>query len=139
MRFYLDEHLPLGEVSRRLRRKGHSCTHAIQLGFRGRDDHFHYQFARAEKRVLLTQDMDFANPRRYPYRKHPGVIILDISRDADPITLFDILDNVLRLFHTAASLYESKVIAHFTHCTRLTEQGQEEILYLSQATQHRQV
>ena len=57
MRFYLDEHLPLGEVSRRLRRKGHSCTHAIQLGFRGRDDHFHYQFARAEKRVLLTQDM----------------------------------------------------------------------------------
>lgn len=129
MRFYLDEHMPLDEVSRRLQRKGHGCKHAIQLGFRGRDDHFHYQFARAEKRILLTQDIDFADPRKYPYRKHPGVIILDISRDADPMTLFEILDNVLRLFHTAASVYESKAIAHATRCTRLTEQGQEEILY----------
>jgi hypothetical protein len=57
------------------------------------------------------------------------VIILDIARDADPMTLYDVLDNVLRLFHTAASLYESKVIAHATYCTRLTEQGEEHIPY----------
>ena len=130
MRFYLDEHMPLAEVPRRLRRKGHSCKHAVKLGFGSRDDSFHYQFARAEKRILITQDADFADPRKYPYRKHPGVIIIDISRDADPMTLFGVLNNVLRLFRTAASLYESKVIAHATHCTRLTERGQEEIPYL---------
>jgi len=129
VRFYLDEHLPLEAISRRLRNKGHSCKHAAELGFLGRDDFFHYQFARAEKRILITQDADFADPRKYPYRKHPGVIILDISRDADPMSLLDILDRVLRLFRTASSLYESKVIAHATHCTRLTEQGREEIPY----------
>jgi len=84
MRFYLDEHMPLQEISHRLRRKGHSYKHAVRLGFRGRDDAFNYQFARSEKRILVTQDMDFANPQKYPYRKHPGVIILDVSRDADP-------------------------------------------------------
>jgi predicted nuclease of predicted toxin-antitoxin system len=130
MRFYLDEHMPLEEITHRLRRKGHSHKHAVTFGFGGRDDSFHYQFARSDKRILITQDADFADPRRYPYRGHPGVIILDISRDADPLTLFEILEKVLRLFSTAASLYESKVIAHATHCARLTEQGQEEIPYL---------
>jgi len=130
MRFYLDEHMPLKEFSHRLRRKGHSSKHAVRLGFMDRDDAFHYQFARAEKRILITQDMDFADPQKYPYQKHPGVIILDVSRDADPMTLFEILDNVLRLFRTAASLYEAKAIAHATHCTKLTVHGVEEIPYL---------
>jgi predicted nuclease of predicted toxin-antitoxin system len=62
MRFYLDEHMPLKEFSHRLRRKGHSSKHVVRLGFRDRDDAFHYQFARAEKRILITQDMDFADP-----------------------------------------------------------------------------
>jgi len=129
MRFYLDEHMPREALAPRLQRKGHSYKHAVSLGFSSRDDSFHYQFARAEKRVLITQDADFADQRKFPCRKHPGVIILDVSRDADPMTLFDILENVLRLFRTAASLYESKIIAHATRCTRLTEQGQEEIPY----------
>jgi predicted nuclease of predicted toxin-antitoxin system len=129
MRFYLDEHMPREAMASRLQRKGHSYKHAVSLGFSGRDDSFHYQFARAEKHILITQDADFADHRRFSYRKHPGVIILDVSRDADPITLFDILASVLRLFRTAASLYESKIIAHATYCTRLTEQGQEDIPY----------
>jgi hypothetical protein len=57
------------------------------------------------------------------------VIILDVSRDADPMTLFEILDNVLRLFRTAASLYETKAIAHATCCTKLTAHGAEDIPY----------
>ena len=129
MRFYLDEHMPREAMAARLQRKGHSYKHAVSLGFSGRDDDFHYQFARAERRVLITQDADFADHRKFPYRKHPGVIILDVSRDADPMTLFDSMKNVLRLFRTAASLYESKIIAHAIYCTRLTEQGQEDIPY----------
>ena len=129
MRFYLDEHMPLIEVPERLRRKGHSSQHAVRLGYTNRDDIFHYQYARSQKRVLLTQDSDYADARKYPYRKHPGVIILDVSRDADPLTLFEILDKILRLFRTAASLYEKKIIAHATHCTVLTESGSQEIPY----------
>jgi len=129
MRFYLDEHMPREKTLRYLRRKGHSCQHAVDLGYASRDDWFHYQYARSAKRILITRDEDIADPRRYPYRKHPGVIVIAVGRSADAATVIDVLDNVLRLFCTTASLYESKVIAHATHCTRLTEQGQEEIPY----------
>ena len=50
-------------------------------------------------------------------------------RDADPLILFDLLDRVLRLFRTAASLYEKKVIAHASHCTVLTEHDRREVPY----------
>ncbi len=129
MRFYLDEHMPLEETPRYLRRRGHSCQHAVDLGHVPRDDAFHYQFARAKKRILITRDDDFADPRRYPYRKHPGVIILAVGRSADAAAVIEVLDRVLRLFRTATDLYESKVIAHAAHCTRLTEHGQEDIPY----------
>ena len=129
MRFYLDEHMPREKTFRYSRRKGHSCQHAVDLGYAGRDDAFHYQHARSAKRILITRDDDFADFRRYPYRKHPGVIIIAAGRSADADTVIDILNKVLRLFRTAASLYESKVIAHATHCIHLTKQGQEEIPY----------
>jgi hypothetical protein len=43
--------------------------------------------------------------------------------------VIEVLGNVLRLFRTAASLYEAKIIAHATSCTRLTAHGAEEIPY----------
>jgi predicted nuclease of predicted toxin-antitoxin system len=129
MCFYLDEHMPLEETPRYLRRKGHSAQHAVSLGHIHRDDAFHYQFAKTKKRIFITRDDDFADPRKYPYRKHPGIIILAVGRSADAATVIEILDNVLRLFRTAASLYEAKVIAHATHCTKLTAHGAEEIPY----------
>lgn len=121
--------MPQEKTSEYLRRKGHSCQHAVQFGYIGRDDIFHYQYARSAKRILVTRDEDFADPRHYPHRKHPGVIIIAVGRSADAAVVIDVLDNVLRLFRTAASLHESKVIAHATHCTRLTEQGEEEMPY----------
>jgi hypothetical protein len=57
------------------------------------------------------------------------VIIVAVSRSADADTVVDVLDKVLRLFRTASSLYESKVVARATHCVRLTEPGQQEIPY----------
>jgi len=90
MRFYLDEHVPWKALSSRLRRKGHSYKHAVGLGFSGRDDLFHYQFARAEKRVLITQDAGFADQRKFPYRKHLGVIVLDIRKKIYPTRSRDV-------------------------------------------------
>jgi predicted nuclease of predicted toxin-antitoxin system len=129
VRFYLDEHIPHEKVPGYLRHKRHGCQHATDLGYASRDDAFHYQYARSAKRILITRDEDFADPRRYPYRKHPGVIIIAVSRSADADALVDVLDKVLRLFRTAASLYESKVVAPATYCVHLTEQGQQEKPY----------
>ncbi len=131
MRFYLDEQMPLAATPTFLRRHGHSSRHAVKLGYAARDDEFHYQYARSAKCILVTRDEDFADPHRYPYRKHPGVIILAVGRSADAAEVISVLGNVLRLFRTAASLYESKIIAHATYCTRLTEQGLEDIPYRS--------
>jgi hypothetical protein len=70
-----------------------------------------------------------ADDDNYLYRKHPSVIILAVGRSANAATVIEVLDNVLRLFRTAASLYEAKAIAHATHCTKLTAHGAEEIPY----------
>ncbi len=129
MRFYLDEHLPLEATPRYLRRKGHSSLHAVTLGYANRDDAFHYQFAKSQRRILVTRDEDFAEARKYPFRKHPGVIIVAVGRSADAADVIAMLDKVLRLFRTAASLYETKVIAHATHCTVLTASGSQELPY----------
>jgi predicted nuclease of predicted toxin-antitoxin system len=128
MRSYLDEHMPLEAMPRYLRSKGHSSVHAVELGYGSRDDAFHYQFAKSEKRILLSRDEDFADAQRYPFRKHPGVIVIAVGRSADAAEVIAVLDLVLRLFRTAASLYEKKAIAA-THCTILTDSGRQETPY----------
>jgi predicted nuclease of predicted toxin-antitoxin system len=130
MRFYLDEQMPLEATPAFLRRKGHSSRHAVKLGCATRDDDFHYQYARSTKCIFITRDEDFADPHRYPFHKHPGVIVIAVGRGADAAQVIEVLDKILRLFRTAASLHEKKVIAHASYCTLLTEQGQEEIPYL---------
>jgi predicted nuclease of predicted toxin-antitoxin system len=129
MRFYLDGHMPLEATPLYLRRRGHSSRHAVSLGYADRDDDFHYQYARSAKCILITRDEDFSDPRRFPYHKHPGAIIIAVGRSAGAADVIEMLDKVLRLFRTAASLYESKVVAHAGHCVRLTEQGEEPIAY----------
>lgn len=129
MRFYLDEQMPLEITPAFLRRHGHSSRHAVTLGFAARDDDFHYQYARSIRSILITRDEDFADSRRYPYRKHPGTIILAVGRSADATEVIRVLGHVLQIFRTTASLYQSKIVAHATYCTRLDEQGQEDFLY----------
>jgi predicted nuclease of predicted toxin-antitoxin system len=130
MRFYLDAHMPREATPLYLRRKGHSSRHAVRLGFADRDDDFHYQYAKSVKCILITRDEDFADSRRVPYHKHPGAIIIAAGRSASAADVIELLGKVLRLSHTTASLYESKVIAHADYCIHLTGQNEKQIAYL---------
>lgn len=58
IRFHLDEHVDPA-IATALRRAGIDVTTTIEAGLRTKNDEAHLQFARAEKRVLVTRDQDF--------------------------------------------------------------------------------
>lgn len=61
-----------------LRTLGHDAVHVREVGLKGRADQEIVAFARAEGRVLVTRDRDFADIRRYPPGSHGGTLRLKI-------------------------------------------------------------
>jgi predicted nuclease of predicted toxin-antitoxin system len=123
MRFYLDENVSAPNADYLKHR--HNVRHAvIDYGHQGRDDRFHHQQAKWERRILITLDEDFAQ-HRYSANRHPGVIIIRTGRKRDYHKINAILDQVLRRFRTAADFYEAKIIASTTGWRRISREGEE--------------
>jgi predicted nuclease of predicted toxin-antitoxin system len=79
MRFKVDENLP-DDVCRLLNRAGHDATGVGQQGLGGTDDARIYQVCQAERRALITLDVDFANMRAYDPKAAAGVIVLRLAQ-----------------------------------------------------------
>jgi Domain of unknown function (DUF5615) len=58
LRFHLDEHIDPA-IADGLRRRGIDVTTTARAGLRGARDKDHVEFARAQGRVVVTQDPDF--------------------------------------------------------------------------------
>jgi predicted nuclease of predicted toxin-antitoxin system len=58
MQFHLDEHVAHA-VAAGLRRRGIDVTTTADAGLISRPDEMHLEFARRERRVIVTQDSDF--------------------------------------------------------------------------------
>lgn len=58
MRFLVDESLSW-RLARALRQSGHDACHAADIGLKSGTDRDVFAFARAEGRVIITQDIDF--------------------------------------------------------------------------------
>lgn len=58
VRFHLDEHVA-GAVATALRRRGISVTTTAEAGLRSATDVQHFEYARADRRAIFTQDDDF--------------------------------------------------------------------------------
>jgi predicted nuclease of predicted toxin-antitoxin system len=58
IRFYLDEHVPRAVVQG-LRERGVDIKTVVEAGLLSASDDTHVQQARAERRVIFTQDSDF--------------------------------------------------------------------------------
>src|SRR2546429_7249163 len=58
IRFHLDEHVDPA-IATALRRAGIDVTTTIEVGLRTKNDEAHLQFARTERRVIVTRDQDF--------------------------------------------------------------------------------
>ena len=79
MRVKLDENLPI-QLKRLFTDSGHDAVTVLDEGMGGATDPDVASVCLAEERVLLTQDMDFADIRMYPPGKSPGIIVFRLTR-----------------------------------------------------------
>lgn len=75
MKIKLDENVH-GDVQEALTRRGHDATTVHEEGLRGRPDDDVAAAVRAEERCLVTFDLDFADPRRFPPGSYHGILVL---------------------------------------------------------------
>jgi predicted nuclease of predicted toxin-antitoxin system len=79
MRFKLDENLD-HRLIRLFVAHGHDVETVRGEGLSGRPDQEIYEVAVAEHRTLVTLDLDFANPLRFPAAGTRGVVVLRVHR-----------------------------------------------------------
>ncbi len=86
MRFKTDENLPI-EVAELLRRHGHDALSVIDQQLAGHPDPDVARVCQAEKRALVTLDLDFADMRAYPPGLYSGLVVLRPGMQAIPMIL----------------------------------------------------
>jgi predicted nuclease of predicted toxin-antitoxin system len=74
MKFKLDENLSR-HLKALLELEGHDVSTVLDEGLSGKPDAAVGEAARAEDRILLTLDLDFADVRKFPPGTHPGIVL----------------------------------------------------------------
>lgn len=93
MKFKIDENLP-AEFALLLREAGHEADTTVEEKLAGASDAQLFELCRAESRLLLTLDMDFASIRAYPPGTHPGIVVFR-SKSQDLETLAAMLKRLV--------------------------------------------
>jgi predicted nuclease of predicted toxin-antitoxin system len=75
VRFKTDENLPI-EVATLLRQHGHNALTVSEQSLGGGGDPMVAAACQAEKRAIVTLDLDFADIRNYPPENYSGIIVL---------------------------------------------------------------
>ena len=78
MRFLLDENIPI-EAENALVNLGHDVKNVYIAKLAGKNDNRVISFAKKEKRILITLDLDFSNILIYPPKSHPGIIVIRLN------------------------------------------------------------
>lgn len=99
MRLKLDENIGTRGQSM-LRTAGHdvATVHEQRLG--GAPDAEVARVCAGEARALVTLDLDFANPLRFPPGSHAGIAVLRLPRRAGPQDLLGLLDTLIDALRT---------------------------------------
>lgn len=87
MRLKLDENLPVS-LKTRLVALGFDADTVLDEGLQGRSDHDVFAAAQAERRLLVTQDLDFSDVRTFAPGTHSGVVLVRLP-EADQWQLAD--------------------------------------------------
>ena len=106
MRFKLDENLS-AVLAQHLTEKDYDVATVADEGLLGCEDQKLYDACRAEHRILITLDMDFANPLRFPPESTAGIIVLRPARPLMSLirsALLNALDRISSQF-TEGSLW----------------------------------
>lgn len=97
MRIKLDENLPAALVPL-LAALGHEVDTVPAEGLGGQDDDVVWRAAQADRRFLVTQDLDFSDARKYAPGTHHGLLLVRLPQPGR-IALHD---RIARLFRTEA-------------------------------------
>lgn len=88
MKLKLDENLGHRCVAQ-LESSGHDVATVSAQHMAGAADSAVIEHCRQEDRVLVTLDLDFANPLRFNPRHHHGIAVLHLPNKPTPQDLFD--------------------------------------------------
>lgn len=86
MKFLVDSNLGCG-VKDYLVANGWGATYANDVGLQGKSDEDVYQYAKKNKRILLTHDADFKDDRQFPYFSDTAVVILPGGSGSEQVLL----------------------------------------------------
>lgn len=97
MRFKLDENF--GPRTQRLfRDAGYDVETVLDEKLCGCDDEKLFQVCQEEQRCLVTFDLDFADPLRFPPERCGGIIVVRMPRNPSQETLEALARQILRAF-----------------------------------------
>ena len=85
MRVKLDENLPI-QFKRLFTESGHDAATVLDEGIGGATDVEIASACLAEDRVLLTQDLDFADIRAYPPSEYPGIVVFRLANQGGMVS-----------------------------------------------------
>lgn len=94
MKLKLDENLGEG-VRRRLAAAGHDVSTVVDQQMAGATDAVVYLTCADEGRVLVTFDLDFANPFVFDPRPTAGIIVLRLPRMHGPSDVDSVVDQLV--------------------------------------------
>lgn len=75
MKIKLDENIP-SDLCATLRELGHDVDSVPDEGLSGHSDDSVWDAAQREKRLLITQDLDFSDLRKFIFEGHCGVVLV---------------------------------------------------------------
>ena len=93
MKFKVDENLPT-EYASILREAGFEADTVSDEKLSGAGDSALSERCRAEDRVLITLDLDFANVQAYRPKSHPGILVFR-AKSQDKPTLIALLKRLV--------------------------------------------
>lgn len=118
LRLYADENVAPAFVLALRHFQKVNIVSAVELGFRGRDDGFHFAEAKRERRFLLTNDHDFLDDRRFPLQSCLGVIVLAPPKEHLDVGYYSLwltehlIPSLETLLHTKVVVHRNKLVIH---------------------------
>ena len=104
MRIKLDENLP-GRLVSLLTQLGHDVDTVSAEGIVGQDDDVIWRAAQADRRFLVTQDLDFSDARKYAPGTHHGLLLVRLPQPGRGA-----------LFERVATLFEGEDVESWASC-----------------------